>query len=103
MSSERIRYGQLYDYLASLGYDAELAPTHVVYRKAGSRLPVILPKTSGTEEVPPSHLAAVGRILELDGIILAGPLTVPVDRAPRRGPAAKARATSGGIQKASKP
>ena len=81
MSSERIRYGQLYDYLVSLGYRAVLAPTHVVYRKSGYRLPVVLPKASRTEEVPPSHLAAVGRILELDGIILAGPLTIPVDRA----------------------
>ncbi len=103
MSSERIRYGQLYDYLVSLGYCAELAPTHVVYRKSGYRLPVVLPKASRTEEVPPSHLAAVGRILELDGIILAGPLTIPVDRALRRRRSAKAKATSARVQKTRKP
>ena len=103
MSSERIRYGQLYDYLDSLGYRAELAPTHVVYRKSGHRLPVVLPRTSRTEGVPPSHLAAVGRILELDGIILAGPLTVPVDHPLRRRGAAKAKATSARVQKARKP
>jgi len=94
MSSERIRYGQLHDYLASLGYAAESAPTHVVYRKSGRRLPVVLPKTSRSEEVPPSHLAAVGRILELDGIIRAGQFAVPVDIVPPRRRTVKTRGTA---------
>ena len=100
MSSERIRYGELHDYLASLGYRAELAPTHVVYRKSDRRLPVVLPKTSRTDEVPPSHLAAVGRILELDGMIVAGQLTIPLNRARRRRRSAKAKAVK--AQKARK-
>ena len=100
MSFERIRYGQLHDYLASLGYAAESAPTHVVYRKSGRRLPVVLPKTSRSEEVPPSHLAAVGRILELDGLIVSGQFAVPVDRVPPRRRAAKAEGTSAKAAKA---
>jgi hypothetical protein len=100
MSFEPIRYGQLHDYLASLGYRAEAAPTHVVYRKSGRRLPVVLPKTSRGEEVPQSHLAAVGRILELDGIILTGQFAVPVDRVPPRRRAAKAGGTTAKAAKA---
>ncbi len=103
MSSEPIRYGQLHDYLDSLGYRVELAPTHVVYRKTGCRLPVVLPRTTRTEEVPPSHLAAVGRILELDGVIVAGPLRIPANRVQHRRRSAKTRVTRVGVEKTPKP
>ena len=81
MSTDMIRYAQLSNYLASVGYSARLAPTHVVYSRSGSRLPIVLPKTSRTEEVSPFHLAAVGRILELDGVIERGRLAPAIKRA----------------------
>jgi hypothetical protein len=74
MSSEKVRYGQLYGYLSRLGYSAKVAPTHIVYRKAGRKLPAILPNVPKTTEVPPSHLTAVKHILMLDGVVPAGQL-----------------------------
>jgi hypothetical protein len=72
MTSKKVRYGQLDDYLTSLGYELEAFPTHVIYRKKGHRLPIILPKTSKREEVRPFHLTAVEGILMLDGVIGPG-------------------------------
>ncbi len=69
MTSRKIRYGQLDDYLRSLGYDPKYAPTHVVYRKKGRKLPIILPRLSKSKAVPPSHLDAVKQILMLDGVV----------------------------------
>ena len=72
MNSKKVRYGQLDEYLTSLGYKLEAFPTHVIYRKKGHRLPIILPKTSKTQEVWPPHLASVEKILMLDGVIGPG-------------------------------
>lgn len=74
MSSKALKYGQLYSYLESLGYKAQIIEKHIVFRMPHRELPVILPKVSKTEEVRPSHLAAVERILELDGIVSSGRL-----------------------------
>ena len=80
MISKKIHYGQLDEYLTGLGYDLEVFPTHVIYRKEGRRLPIILPKTSRREEVSPFHLTAVEGILKLDGVIGAGQFAVATTR-----------------------
>jgi hypothetical protein len=72
MTSKKVRYGQLDEYLTSLGYELELFPTHVIYRKKGHRLPIILPKTSKREEVSSFHLMSVEGTLMLDGVIGPG-------------------------------
>ena len=72
MNPKKVRYGQLDEYLTSLGYKLEAFPTHVIYRKKGHRLPIILPKTSKTQEAWPPHLTAVEGILMLDGVIGPG-------------------------------
>jgi hypothetical protein len=87
MSSRKVRYGQLDEYLTSLGYELEEFPTHVIYRKKGYRLPIILPKTSKTQEVWPPHLTAVEGILMLDGVIGPGHFILSANhksRAPKR-------------------
>jgi hypothetical protein len=91
MSFKSIRYAELYRCLTALGYHAYPAPTHVVYRKSGSTLPVVLHQASETEEVSPAHLAAVGRILELDGVIGRGQLALALDRATGSAPAVKSK------------
>ncbi len=82
MISKKILYGQLHEYLTSLGYDLKVFPTHVIYRKQGHSLPIILPKTSTREEVSPFHLTAVEGILKLDGVIESGQFAVAT--APKR-------------------
>jgi hypothetical protein len=74
MSSETVTYGQLYKYLESLGYKAQIIEKHIVFRTTQRDLPVILPKAPKTEDVRASHLAAVERILVLDGVISGGQL-----------------------------
>lgn len=91
MSTDTIRYAQLSNYLASVGYSARQAPTHVVYSKSGARLPIVLPKTFRTEEVSPFHLAAIGRILELDGVIGRGRLLPSIKHATAKHRATKAK------------
>jgi hypothetical protein len=80
MSSKKVTYGQLYNYLESLGYKAQFIEKHVVFRGPQRKLPVILPKASNTEEVRPSHLAAVERILVLDGVVCGGQLPSSISR-----------------------
>ena len=80
MPSKKVRYGQLDEYLTSLGYELESFPTHVIYRKQGHRLPIILPKTSKTQEVWPPHLTAVEGILMLDGVIGPGHFIISANR-----------------------
>src|SRR5271154_3777781 len=80
MSSNTMKYGQLYNYLESLGYKAQFIETHIVFRRSQSELPVILPKASKTEEVRASHLAAVERILVLDGVVAGGQLASSMSR-----------------------
>ena len=72
MNSKKIVYGQLHDYLTSLGYDRQVFPTHVIYRNPEYELPIILPKTSRRDEVSSFHLMSVEEILKLDGVIVAG-------------------------------
>jgi hypothetical protein len=72
MAVEKVHYGQLGEYLTSLGYKLEAFPTHVIYRKKGHRLPIILPKTSEREEVSTFHLMSVEGTLMLDGVIGPG-------------------------------
>ena len=48
--------------------------------KSESKLPIFLPKTSKAEAVSPLHLAAVGRNLELDGVIGTGQLALAMNR-----------------------
>jgi hypothetical protein len=91
MSPKAIRYGELHDYLISLGYHRQAAPTHVVYRKPGETLPVILPMTGKTEVVPLSHLIAVERILELDGVVEKGQFAYSIGRAAVQRTVAKAK------------
>jgi hypothetical protein len=74
MSSETVKYGQLYTYLESLGYKARVIEKHIVFRRPQRELPVILPKAAKTEDVRASHLAAVERILVLDGVVNGGQL-----------------------------
>jgi hypothetical protein len=74
MSSSAMKYGQLYNYLESLGYKAQVIEKHIVFRMPHRELPVILPKVGKTQEVRPSHLAAVERILVLDGVVRIGHL-----------------------------
>jgi hypothetical protein len=74
MSSNIMKYGQLYDYLESLGYKAQIIDKHIVFRRPQRELPVILPKAGKTEEVRASHLAAVEKILVLDGVVAGGRL-----------------------------
>jgi len=71
-----IQYGHLDEYLTSLGYRSTSAPTHVVYRKKGRKLPIILPISSKSDEVSLSHLAAVEQILILDGVVAPGQFTI---------------------------
>jgi hypothetical protein len=80
MISKKLLYGQLHEYLTGLGYDLEVFPTHVIYRKQGHSLPIILPKTSRREEVSSFHLMAVEGILTLDGVIGAGQFAVATAR-----------------------
>jgi hypothetical protein len=80
MPFEKLRYGQLYNFLSSLGYDAQTASTYVVYRKVGRKLPVILPKSSKKEEVRSAHLTAVEQVLVLDGVIGPGQLASAMAR-----------------------
>jgi hypothetical protein len=74
MSSETVKYGQLYKYLESLGYKAQVIKKHIIFRTPQRELPVILPKAAKTEDVRASHLAAVERILVLDGVVSSGRL-----------------------------
>jgi hypothetical protein len=74
MSSETVKYGQLYKYLESLGYKAQIIEKHIVFRTPQRELPVILPKAAKTDDVRASHLAAVERILLLDGVVNGGQL-----------------------------
>ncbi len=80
MSSKNVKYGQLYNYLESLGYKAQFIEKHVVFRGPQRKLPIILPKASITEEVRPSHLAAVERILVLDGVVSGSQLPSSIGR-----------------------
>ena len=80
MSSKTMKYGQLYDYLESLGYKAQIIEKHIVFRTPQRELPVILPKASKSEEVRASHLAAVEKILVLDGVVGGGHLPSMTDR-----------------------
>jgi hypothetical protein len=80
MSSNTMKYGQLYDYLKSLGYKAQSVDKHIVFRMPRGELPVILPKAPKTDEVRTSHLAAVERILLLDGVVGSGQLPSPMSR-----------------------
>jgi hypothetical protein len=80
MSSNTVKYGQLYNYLESLGYNAQVIEKHIVFRSPERELPVILPKASKTEEVRASHLAAVERILVLDGVVGGGQLPSSMSR-----------------------
>jgi hypothetical protein len=45
-------YGQLDNYLESLGYRAESGPTYLDYTRPDTRLPIILPKRPESEDVP---------------------------------------------------
>jgi hypothetical protein len=80
MSSNTLNYGHLYSYLESLGYKAQFIEKHVVFRMPQRELPIILPKAAKTEEVRPSHLAAVERILVLDGAVGGGQLSSSMSR-----------------------
>jgi hypothetical protein len=74
MSSSTMKYGQLYDYLESLDYEAQIIEKHIVFRRPQRELPVILPKARKADEVRASHLAAVEKILVLDGVVAGGRL-----------------------------
>jgi hypothetical protein len=100
MISKKVRYGQLDEYLTSLGYELEVFPTHVIYRKRGHRLPIILPKTSKREEVRPFHLTAVEGILMLDGVIGPGHFIISANH---KSGAPKSRISRVKVEKAKAP
>ncbi len=84
MPAKRIRYGQLYNYLESLGYRAEVGPTYFVYKKRGTRLPVILPKRPKTEEASNFNLMSVQHTLQLEDVVGPGHLYFTINGAARR-------------------
>jgi hypothetical protein len=102
MPPKRIRYGQLYSYLESLGYRPETGPTYFVYRHLGTRLPIFLPKRPKTEEASKFNLLAVQHTLELEEVVGAGHLFFTINGATpkRKTKAAKPKAPS---PKAAKP
>jgi hypothetical protein len=81
--NKRIRYGELYSYLESLGYRAESGPTYLVYTRPDTRLPVILPKRPESEEAWPPNVVAVQHTLELDDVVEPGHLLFTINGAPR--------------------
>jgi hypothetical protein len=82
MSRKRIRYGQLYNYLESLGYRAESGPTYLVYRRPDTRLPIILPKRPKTEDAWPPNVVMVQHTLELEDIVEPGHLYFTINGPP---------------------
>jgi hypothetical protein len=101
MNSKRIVYGQLHDYLTSLGYEREVFPTHVIYRTPEYELPIILPKTSRKDEVSSFNLTSVEGILKLDGVIGAEQFGVapPPTRKPAKPKTQKTKARQSGPTK----
>ncbi len=101
MNSKKIVYGQLHDYLTSLGYEREVFPTHVIYRNPEFELPIILPKTSRKDEVSSFNLTSVKGILKMDGVIGAGQFGVapPPTRKPARPKTQKTKARQSGPAK----
>jgi hypothetical protein len=94
MSSKRVRYGQLYSYLESLGYRPEAGPTYFVYRNPGTRLPIFLPKRPKTEEASNFNVLSVQHTLELEDVVEPGHLLYAIIGAPKvKSRAAKPRAT----------
>jgi hypothetical protein len=98
MSSKTICYGELHGYLISLGYRRRSAPTHVVYKKSGKKLPIILPKTSELDAVSPFHLAAVERILVLDEVVDAGRFAYLMGRFSTKRVSRKSTSKAGSIE-----
>ena len=101
MNSKKIVYGQLHDYLTSLGYEREVFPTHVIYRNPEYELPIILPKTSRRDEVTSFNLTSVEGILKMDGVIGAGQFGVapPPTRKPAKPKTQKTKAPKSGPAK----
>jgi hypothetical protein len=87
----RIRYGQLHNYLESLGYHAESGPTYLVYRNPDTRLPIFLPNRPRSEDAWPPHLVMVQHTLELEDVVRPGHLYFAINGPP---PARKPKAAS---------
>jgi hypothetical protein len=102
MATKRISYGQLCNYLESLGYRAESGPTYLVYTRLDTRLPVILPKRPENEDVWPPNVVAVQHTLELEDIVEPGHLSFTINGAPRalRPMAAKPEPSTGSTRTA---
>src|SRR5262249_16384286 len=66
----------------SLGYRAESGPTHLVYTRPDTRLPVILPKRPENEDVWPPNVVAVQHTLELEDMVEPGHLCFTINGAP---------------------